>query len=219
MTMEEKVLTLLKARRTTDLIDELKQHPALVDTRDTQGVSLLSLSFYYGNTELSDYLLAHKANLDIFEASAAGHLDKVKAFITAHRDQLNAFSADGFTPLGLACFFARTPVAEYLLGAGADPSLASRNAFHVAPLHSAAAARATDIVRLLLEHHADVQATQQGNNTALHSAAHHGDLEMTRILLRYGANPQAKTDQGQTPYDMAIEKGFAEVAALLRGGG
>src|SRR5882672_7501028 len=106
MTMEEKVLTLLKARRTTDLIDELKQHPALVNTRDPQGVSLLSLSFYYGNTELSDYLLAHKANLDIFEASAAGQLDTVKGFITGHRDQLNAFSADGFTPLGLACFFA-----------------------------------------------------------------------------------------------------------------
>lgn len=217
MTMEEKVLTLLKARRTTDLIDELKQHPARVDTRDPQGVSLLSLSFYYGNSELSDYLLAHKANLDIFEASAAGRLDKVKAFVTEHGDQLNAFSADGFTPLGLACFFARTPVAAYLLDAGADPSLASRNAFHVAPLHSAAAARATDIVRLLLEHHADVQATQQGNNTALHSAAHHGELEMTRLLLRYGANPKAKTDQGQTPYDMAIEKGFTEVAALLKG--
>jgi ankyrin repeat protein len=121
--------------------------------------------------------------------------------------------------LGLACFFARTPVAAYLLGEGADPNLASRNAFRVAPLHSAAAARATDIVRLLLEHRADVHASQQGNQTALHSAAHHGEVEMTRMLLRYGANPQSRTDQGQTPYDMAIEKGFTELAAWLKVGG
>jgi len=214
--METDVLTLLKERRTTDLIDALKEQPVLVDTRDAQGVSLLSLSFYYNNAELSDYLLAHKTNLDIFEASAAGQLDQVKHHIVTHPGQRDAFSADGFTPLGLACFFARTSVAAYLLAAGADPNLASRNAFMVAPLHSAAAAKAPDIVEMLLQHHANVNATQQGNNTALHTAAYHGDAELAKQLLRYGADRQIKTNTGQTPYDMAVEKGHAAVAALIR---
>ena len=41
---------------------------------------------------------------------------------------VNAFSPDGFQPLGYVCFFGRREVAEVLLAAGAELESAARNA-------------------------------------------------------------------------------------------
>ena len=57
----------------------------------------------------------------------------------------------------------------------------------VAPLHSAAAARNREAVRLLLEAGADANAIQQGGYTALDAAEHHEDAEMAALLREHGA--------------------------------
>ncbi|MBL0743846.1 ankyrin repeat domain-containing protein [Chryseolinea lacunae] len=214
--MTERIGTLLKERNTAALIDELKRDPTQLDSKDAQGVSLLMLSFYYRLPELSHYMLQHKTEINLYEASASGNADAVKKHLQANPTLLNAYSADGFTALGFACFFNQPAVASLLLTAGADPNIASNNAFHVAPLHSAAAAHSNAIVTLLLEHQANPNVRQQGGVTPLHEAAHHGELEMTTLLLKYGADAKAKSDDGKTPYDMALEKGHDNIAALLQ---
>ncbi len=96
----------------------LTSDPALVSVRDKQGVSAVLLSHYYGKTEVSRVLLARHPALDIFEATTAGDAERVRALLAQDRARANAWSPDGFFPLGLAAFFKRLAVARVLLEHG-----------------------------------------------------------------------------------------------------
>ncbi|NIN67511.1 MAG: ankyrin repeat domain-containing protein, partial [Anaerolineae bacterium] len=52
--------------------------------------------------------------------------------------------------------------------------------------------------------------------TPLHKAAFGGNVELARLLLERGADVAAMTDDGRTPLDIAIERGHAELADVLR---
>jgi ankyrin repeat protein len=59
-------------------------------------------------------------------------------------------------------------------------------------LHLAAGEGHLEIVKLLLEHGADVNA-KTAYETALHLAAGEGHLEIVKLLLEHGADVNAKT--------------------------
>ena len=83
-------------------------------------------------------------------------------------------------------------------------NLVARNAtIDVTPLHSAAAGGHSAIVKLLLEHGADPNASQDGGFTPLHSAAGNGDGESVEALLEAGADPSLANDDGKTPAHLA----------------
>jgi uncharacterized protein len=117
--------------------------------------------------------------------------------------------------LGFAAYFSRTEIVSFLLGSGADPNVASSNAFSVAPLHSAVAARNSEICRLLLEKGANPNVRQQKAVTPLHAAAHNGDALIVTLLLQYGADPAALTEDGKSAADFALEAGADDVLRLL----
>lgn len=131
----------------------------------------------------------------------------------------NAFSPDGFHPLGLAYCFGRGGVFDLLRGRGADLEAPARNATQVRPLHSAAAQRdpavALDLVRRLLEAGAAPNVRQQGGFTPLHEAAQRGHVEMVALLLAHGADVEVRTDDDKSALDLAREKGRDEVVRLL----
>ena len=106
-------------------------------------------------------------------------------------------------------------IASELVRRGADVAAVSMNPMEVTPLHSAAAARATEIVRMLLESGAPVNAKQHGGWTALHAAADNGDEEMIKILLQHGADLLAHNDDGRTPANIAELKGRDNALKLL----
>ncbi len=142
-------------------------------------------------------------------------IDIVRQILQRDPKLIDAYAADGFTPLGLASFFKHEALAEFLLSAGANPSLPSNNAFRVAPLHSAAASKNVKIAKLLIDAGADVNAKQQEGITPLHSAAHNGDLDMAELLLKRGSKKYQTTEKGKTPYDYAAEIGHVELMKLL----
>jgi ankyrin repeat protein len=154
--------------------------------------------------------------LDVFEASALGTTERLREILAEEPARANAFGPDGFTPLGLAAFFAHPAAARLLLASGADPSQAARNGTRVAPLHSAVAGGSVEIVRELLAHGADVHARQEGGFTPLHGAAVDGGEEAIRLLLSQGADRSARDDAGKTPADLARESGKGQAAELLR---
>lgn len=213
--MEATIYDLLKNRNTSELIAQLKKDPTLLSFTDSRGATLLMLSFYFRNQELSDYILSQRKPLDLYEAVIAGDLQASKEFLAAGKKILNTHSRDGFTALGFAAFFDRPAVAKFLLSEGADPNIASSNDFKVAPIHSSVAAKSFEITQMLLDHGANPDAQQQNNVTALHESAHNNTPDIARALLKAGADKTLKTKDGKTAMDFAKEIDAKEIIDML----
>src|SRR3978361_831459 len=153
------------------LNDLLVQNPALAKTKTSAQVSPLMLSCYYKKPEVTALLLKYVDEISLFEASAVGKFDVVAHLVFTNPDAVNLYADDGFTPLGLACYFGQYEVARYLVLKGADVNLPSNNGFNVYPIHSAAAGSYNNIARMLIENGAQVNVKQQAGATPLHTAA------------------------------------------------
>ena len=77
-----------------------------------------------------------------------------------------------------------------------------------------------ELVSLLLEAGADVNAAGYGNRTALHVSAGNGYVDCVRRLLRAGAAVNTRNHAGKTPLDYAIDRirGARSYPLLLRAG-
>lgn len=193
----------------------LSENPSLINTKTEQGLSVLLLAMYYRKNDIVNILLENKKDFDFFEAAASGQLDFVKKILENKPEILNQYAVDGFTALGLSCFFNQKEIAHFLLEKGADPNIASNNDFKVAPLHSAAAISQIEIVNILLQNGANINAKQSSGVTSLHSAAHNGATEIVKLLLQNGADKEAKTKDGKSVLDFAKEGDFKEIINLL----
>ena len=193
----------------------LQVDPSLARAKDENGVSVIMKATYYGKKDVVAALLGSAVELDVFEAAATGRTERLVQLIDKDPSLANAYSPDGFTPLGFAVFFAQPEVAKALLNAGADVNLPSRESMKVTPLASAAAAKQTEIARLLIAHGANVNARAASGHIPLHEAAANGYVELVKLLIESGADINARTDDGKTPLDFAIEYKRPEVVDLL----
>jgi ankyrin repeat protein len=213
------ITELIKGGRNDELEKVLKDDPAIADSKTEQGLSLLLYAVYCNNKKAIELIRQGKSHLDIYEAAGTGDTSIVKDEIEKNPSLINSFSVDGFTPLGLSCFFQHAEVARYLIEKGADVNIPSNNSFKVAPIHSACAVSDFELVTLLIKNGADVNAKQQADITPLHAAAHNGQNALAELLINAGADVNAKTVDGKTPVMMAEEKSFTETAALIKSRG
>lgn len=83
-----------------------------------------------------------------------------------------------------------------------------------------------DVVRLLLEHDADMNEVPEherlidsqraeGLGNALHTAARHGKKEMVRLFLDCGANHGMEDSLGRTALQLAEENRRSEIVDML----
>src|SRR5438034_11608228 len=101
--------------------------PALIDAHNRGGESAILTAVYHRQKEIVNLLVARGAALTLFEACAAGEVERVERLIVDEGSPVNAFSPDGWTPLHLAAFFGHARIAEMLIGHGADVNAGSRN--------------------------------------------------------------------------------------------
>jgi ankyrin repeat protein len=193
----------------------LEGDPGLATATTSHNVSPLMLACYYKKPAVISLLFNYIDEINLFEACASGKFDVVAHLMYTHPEMVNEFSPDGFTPLGLACYFGHPQIASYLVLKGADVNSPSDNGFSVYPIHSAVAASQTEITRMLLDHGAQVNVKQKSGVTPLHSAAQNGNLELLIMLLEHGALVNIRMEGGKLPADLAAEKGFADIAAIL----
>jgi ankyrin repeat protein len=190
--------------------------PALAAARNADGATPALWSAYTRHPELANIVLAGREP-DFFEACALGDLERAMALVARDPKLVDAYSGDGFSPLGLAVFFGHEEIARRLVAAGADVNRPSRNAIRVAPLHSAVESGSLALLDLLLEHGARPDAVEFLEATPLHSAAARGNKEMVERLLRAGADPHRKTRDGKTAAELARQYGHEALAVWLAG--
>jgi ankyrin repeat protein len=218
--MESEALKAFAAVRAGDreaLHEVLTTRPDLAGSRDDQGLSLLLQAMYFQRTDMVERLVEASPPIGIFEAAALPSMtDRAALLVQQDPSLVDAWSGDGFTALHLAAYFGRTEVARLLLAHGADADAVSRNTMSLRPLHSAAASRSHEIMKLLLDAGACVDAQQHGGWTALHAVAGSADLVGIGLLLAGGADPRRGNDEGKSPLDLATEKGHVDAIRLLQ---
>ncbi len=199
------------AQRVGALLDEDR---ALLGAKSGT-ISAILLALYHGHPQVAQMFVERGARLSFAEACALGDAGAMK-ILDRDPSLLNAYSEDGFPPLGLAIFFGHPELAKALIDRGADINAAAKNPQRVAPVHAAATVRDRATMRLLLEHGADPNARQQIGFTAFHSAASRGDIEMAKLLIEFGADANARTEEGKNAIDIAEKYGQPAFAHWFR---
>ena len=83
------------------------------------------------------------------------------------------------------------------------------------PLVTAAANNNVEIVRILIEHGADVNQSTTNNWTPLHFAAKNNNPEILKMLIDKGANVNVVNKMGESPLKIAEERGYTLIVRLL----
>ncbi|MGE0498546.1 MAG: ankyrin repeat domain-containing protein [Ramlibacter sp.] len=84
-----------------------------------------------------------------------------------------------------------------------------------APLHYAATRSQLEIMNLLLEHNAYIDAESPNGTTPLMMAAHYGSVSAVKLLLEAGADPLLKNQAGLTAIDFAQSAHRKDAADLI----
>jgi ankyrin repeat protein len=191
--------------------------PTLVDAKTDAGVSAILTAVYQGRRDVANLLVARGATLTLFEAAAAGEVERAERLLDADAEAIGAYGADGWTPLHLAAFFGHHRLAELLLDRGADPRAVSRNANANTPLHAALAGGHVMTAGLLLGRGADVNAADGEGWRPLHiAAAGQAPLDLLKALVAQGADVRATNRAGHTALEVALRQNRVEAVAFLK---
>jgi uncharacterized protein len=160
-----------------------------LNTLNAKGDSALLIALKLGSVKVADFLL---------------NQNSVK---------VEARNRQGESPLMMAALKARLPQARRLIQREAEVNKPGWT-----PLHYAASNPepvSADMVNLLLEHHAYIDAASPNKTTPLMMAAHYGHDSVVKLLLEEGADPLLRNEQGLSAIDFAHRAKRTEAAALI----
>lgn len=113
---------------------------------------------------------------------------------------------NGDTALMIAAYSANKAAVQALLAKGA-----AVNKEGWTPLHYAAAAGDNDIVKMLLNKSAALDAPSPNKTTPIMMAARGGHILTVKMLLDAGADASLKNEQGMTAIDFARQNGSIDI--------
>jgi ankyrin repeat protein len=161
-------------------------------------------------------------NTTFMIAATLGHIE-IAQLILKHGIDINAVNNKGQTALHIAICTSPNPIdiVKFLLQAGADLNIKDK-VFEQTPLHYCAwLFPNVEVMKILLDHNADINANDISSLTSLHHAADqchrtgNQGLDMVKLLLEYGADLNVKTENGRTALDIAQAGQHSEIVNLL----
>ena len=170
---------------------------AAVEARKPAGLRLMAALGF----ELSSL----RRNTPLHDAAWSGDLELVRLLIELGADPSVRDPAYQGTPLGWAAHNRQTAVVEYLLGFAGI----------VEAVQCDAPARVEALLREDPSHARATDARGDPLVFALHAGLAHAP-ELVALLTEHGADLGARDGEGRTAVDVALARGDAELAALLR---
>jgi ankyrin repeat protein len=152
-----------------------------------RGETLLMISVRENSQRVFDYLLRHP------------------------KIQLDQRAKNGDTAMMLAAYLEQKETVQRLIDAGAQVNQEGWTA-----LHYAAVVGNLEIVKMLIERYAYIDAETPNKTTPLMLAARRGEMNLVQYLITEGADISLKNMLGWTAYDFAVESERRDIAALLQ---
>lgn len=177
---------------------------AAVQTDDGPTISTLLARGFDGNTRDA------KGQTGLYLATRDKSLKAANALLAWRKINVEARTTSDESPLMIAALNGSSDLAQVLITKGADV-----NKTGWAPLHYAATRGHLQMLSLLLENYAYIDAASPNGTTPLMMAAFYGTPQAVKLLLDAGADPLIKNDQSLTAIDFAQRNNRADSAELI----
>ena len=195
-----------------------------VNQKDTDGHTALFLTADKNHPDVAKVLIDAGADIEakdeegcspLLVASKAGALDTMKMLLKAGADVNVTYTQDnvGHTCLTLAAFHRHIETVRYLVGLPeVDVNQAGDD---WTALHWAGQEDFPDVVEVLIDAGADVEANDENGRSPLLLASKDGSLDTVRMLVKTGADASATDNKGATCLSLAAYFGHTETVRYL----
>ena len=195
-------------------LQEIITHHAHLDARDSDGATALFLACASREQNLvkvfleagSDPNRADNEGITCLQAAVAAGCSKniIRAIIN-HGAYVNATAISNEPALMIAYEKGDVNTISVLLDSAADPNIINANGntcLHIAALNHCR----KEMLQAIIEHGAEVNATNMNNETALMKACEKGNTNAIYVLLDGGADPNIVDADGDTCLHYAVRK-------------
>ena len=200
-----------------EVLQTIISHGADVNATRNGNVTALMIACWRGNIDAINELLnvgadpniADKYSCTWLHYAVYGDCDKeVLQTIISHGADVNATRNGNVTALMIACRRGNIDGINELLNVGADPNIADK--YSCTWLHYAVYGHCDkQVLRTIISHGANVNATNNGNVTALMIACVEGNEDAINVLLKAGIDPNIQDDAGDTCLHITTEGQFS----------
>ena len=154
-----------------------------------------------------------KGQVGLTLALQNGSFKVFDALLQARGLQVDARNTQDESPLMIAALRGQVQAVRSLIEREADVNKAGWT-----PLHYAATGttpQQPEVIALLLEHHAYIDAESPNGTTPLMMAVHYGTRESAELLLKEGADPALKNKLGLSAADYALRANRKDMANII----
>jgi|GEM_PF-2571010 len=156
------------------------------------------------STAESDIAVKEPLNRELMQAATCSNVEQVRSLI---EQKANVDYIDRLFAQSCLLATASPKVAKALIDGKANVNLVinGESTLHIAV--SCPAGGRPDIIKMLLENKANVEASDSDGMTAIHKVRH---LDYLQLLLEHKANPIAQTPKGNTPIHTIALRAWSE---------
>ncbi|MDP9083177.1 MAG: quinoprotein dehydrogenase-associated putative ABC transporter substrate-binding protein [Pseudomonadota bacterium] len=205
-----------------DRVSYVLHHGAKANSRDGEGYTPLISAIRAGFVAVATYIVDHGGDANLPDRSgwtplmwaAWGDNPALVELLIAHGAKLDSTDNDGLTPIGIAAQNVKVKAARALIDSGADVNAPIAKGGYT-PLMLVSLSGSNDLVSLLLEHGAKVNAVNPGGVTALMIAAAQNRSTLVDLLLESGADVNARSEDGRTALSIAQANNSDAVVKVL----
>jgi len=166
--------------------EQVARSPELVHATDSKGNSALHIAICRRRYGIASFLVKHGAEIDLQGAAALGDIDAIFSQLRTDPSGVHKKTADGWTALHLACYYAHPKVVAILLAFGADVHVTGPGG-HCTALHLAVAGDCAAAIPLLVNRGASLSSRDAAGFNALQISVLTAHDRICRLLLDSGA--------------------------------